>query len=258
MSGELHITGEIPMINEATINHLHEMRLSVMAETYRNQTNDPSMRERTFEERFGMMVDAEWASRKNNRLSRLISGAGFPVNAACIEDVEYRADRKLDKEQIMTLASCEYIDSKHNIIILGPTGAGKTFLACAFGMAACRMFYPVKYIRLPELLNELTVARGEGVFKKTIAGYKKVGLLILDEWLLTPLCGDEARELLEIVEARHRRSSTIFVSQFPPAGWHSKIGEPTLADAILDRIVHDSYTIFIDGEESMRKRSGIC
>jgi DNA replication protein DnaC len=130
-------------------------------------------------------------------------------------------------------------------------------MACAFGVAACRNFFAVKYIRLPELLNDLAVARGEGTYKKVIKEYKKISLLILDEWMLIPLSPVEARDLMEIVEARHKRASTVFVSQFAPQGWHGKIGEETLADAILDRIVHDSYTIFIDGEDSMRKKKGI-
>ena len=137
------------------------------------------------------------------------------------------------------------------------SGVGKTYLSNALGIAACRQFYTVKYIRLPDLMNELAVARGEGIYKKVMNQYKKVSLLILDEWLLIPLSNTEARDLLEIVEARHKRGSTIFSSQFTPAGWHGKIGEGTLADAILDRIVHDSYTILVDGEESMRKRKGI-
>jgi DNA replication protein DnaC len=245
------------MVNESTIRKLHEMRLSSMAGAYRDQAVDPSIKEFSFEERLGMMVDTEWATRRNNRLSRLIRNADFPIHDSCIEGIEYHSDRKLNKEHILQLSTCDYIEEKHNIVILGASGAGKTYLSCAFGMAACRRFYSVKYIRLPELLNELTVARGEGIFQKAIQVYKKVGLLILDEWLLLPLRENEARDLLELVEARHKRGSTIFASQFAPAGWHGKIGEGTLADAILDRIVHDSYSIFVDGEESMRKRKGI-
>nr|AGS53541.1 mobile element protein [uncultured bacterium contig00062] len=195
--------------------------------------------------------------QKNNRLKRLIRSADFSISGACVEDIEYRADRKLDREQIRQLETCAYIGERHNIIIMGATGAGKTYLSCALGMAACRQFYSVKYIRLPDLLDELLVARGEGAFQKVMLGYKKVDLLILDEWLLSPLNDSESRDLLEIVETRHGRCSCIFSSQFDPAGWQERIGEGPLAEAILDRIVHDSYTIQIDGEESMRKHKGI-
>ncbi len=246
------------MVNATTINKLNEMRLTSMAESYRNQLQDAaSFESLSFEERFGLMVDTEWGRRKNNHLSRLIRKADLDQSNACIEDIEYHADRKLDPAQIARLATCNYIQEKHNIIVMGASGAGKTYMSCALGIAACRNFYSVKYIRLPELLNELAVARGEGVFQKVIKQYKRVSLLILDEWLLNPLNNSEARDLLEIVESRHKKASTIFSSQSSPAGWYGNIGEGTLADAILDRIVHDSYTVFIDGEESMRKRKGI-
>jgi DNA replication protein DnaC len=245
------------MINEKTIEKLNELQLATMADRFRQQESDPAFSSLSFAERLGLLVDAEWATRQSNRLTRLIRMAQLHFPSASIEDIEYRDDRKLDKALVTKLSTCSYIHDKHNIIILGASGAGKTYLACAFGIAACRCFCRVKYVRLPDLLNDFAVARGTGMYQKKLKQLKTIDLLILDEWLLLALKKDEARDVLEIVEARHQKSSTIFLSQFSPAGWHSKIGEGTLADAILDRIVHDSYEIFIDGKESMRKHKGL-
>jgi DNA replication protein DnaC len=245
------------MLDNMTVQKLHEMKLGVMAAKFREQINDNAAKELKFEERFGFLVDAEWASRKSNRLARLIRKAGFEFPGACLEDVEYHSDRKLDQPLIVRLGMCGYINECRNIIILGATGNGKTWLSNAFGIAACRNFQTVRYVRLPEILAELAVARAEGTYSKVIAAYKKVKLLILDEWLLYPLKDIEARDLLEIAESRHKKASTIFCSQFDIGGWHAQIGEPTLADAVVDRIVHDSYTIIIEGKESMRKRKGL-
>ena len=245
------------MLNENTVSKLQGMHLTVMAKNLKEQLSDPNMNALSFEDRVGLMVDAEWLSRKNNHLRRLIKNAGFADSEACIENIEYHSDRNLDKTQIARLATCNYISEHHNVMLLGATGSGKTFLACALGMAAARNFLSVKYVRLPELLVELSIARNNGTFPKVIQQFKKPALLNIDEWLLYPLKETEARDLLEISEARYKKASTIFCSQFDIPGWREKIGDPIMADAICDRIVHDSYPIIIDCKESMRKRKGV-
>ena len=190
-------------------------------------------------------------------LNRLIRSAEYSIPGASVENIEYSPSRNLDKALISRLSSCVYVLEANNVIILGATGVGKTYLASALGMAANRSFYAVTYIRLPDLLAELAISRGDGTYRKVMKKYKQIKLLILDEYLLFPLKESGARHLLEIVEARHKAASTIFCSQFAVAGWYAKISKPTLSDAIsCHRIVHNSYTIKIDGD-SMRKRKSI-
>lgn len=245
------------MLTNTTVEKLREMKLGVMANQFKAQLSMTDVETLSFEERFGLLVDAEWANRKSNRLTRLTKSAGFAFPDASVEDIEYHADRGLDKEMILRLSTCAYVKERHNIILLGATGSGKTYISNALGMKACREFLTVKYIRLPDLLGELAIARAEGNYRKVFKAYKSVHLLILDEWLLYPLKESEARDLLEIAEARYKKGSTIFCSQFEIAGWHQKLGDTTIADAICDRIVHDSYTIIVKGNDSMRKRKGI-
>ena len=239
------------MFSNETIRKLREIRMGVMAEQLSAQLEDPQFRNVPFEDRLAMLVDAEWSARKSNRLTGLIKKVGCADTQASVENIEYIAERHLDREQILRLASCSYIQEARNVIILGATGAGKTFLACSLGVADA-----VRYLRLPDLLVEIAVARRDGTYREYMKQLKKVKLLILDEWLLYPLKEAEARDVLELVEARNKVASTIFSSQYDTSEWHENLYDPTLADAICDRIIYNAYTVQIEGE-SMRKRMGM-
>ena len=243
------------MLNSPTMEKLRHMKLRGMADFFAEQMGDPAMRDLSFEDRFGLLVDAEYAKRKNAALQKLIANATLKTPSACVEDIEYLPDRNLNRDTMAKLSTCTYIEEHRDVVIVGATGAGKTYIGCALGNAACRKFVRVKYIRLPELLVELSIARGDGTFRKVMNQYRKYGLLILDEWLLMPLDANAALDLLEIVEARHENASTLFISQCAPAGWHSLIGDGRVADAVMDRILNNSYEIVIRGDSMRQKRN---
>jgi DNA replication protein DnaC len=252
------------MTNESTINKLIEMRLTAMADAFRIQKDDPSMKGVPFDDRLGMLVDIEYTSRKNNRLKRLIRKAEFEQPDASVAAIDYHSGRKLNKALIERMSNCEYITEYRNIFITGATGSGKTYMACAFGMEACKQFYTVQYVRLPDLLLDLQAARDNGNFPAALKKYTKPVLLIIDEWLLLKLTEPEARNLFELIHKRRKKSSTIFCSQFREEEWYQQIcgGESTLADAIMDRISYDSYKIDIESADpskdiSMREVYGL-
>jgi DNA replication protein DnaC len=240
------------MLKHPTLDKLQALKLTGMVAALADQVATPEIDELDFEERLGLLVDREITERENRRLSSRLRRARLRHTAA-LEDIDYRNPRGLDKGLIQSLAACQWAKEHLNILITGPTGVGKTWLACALAHKACREGYTVQYIRLSRLLRELMIAKGDGRDPTLLANLAKVDVLLLDDWGLTKLTAENRRDLLEVLEDRHGIRSTIATSQLPMEQWHDVIGDPTLADAILDRLVHNAYKINLRGE-SMRKR----
>ncbi len=240
------------MLHHPTLEKLQTLRLSGMYKALTEQMNMPDSDTLGFEERLGLLADREMTEREDRRLRTRLRQAKLKHNA-CIEDIDYRAARGLDKALILQLATCRWIHEGLNLILNGPTGVGKTWIACALAHKACREGYTAMYLRLPRLFEELTLAHGDGRFPKLMTTFAKTDLIVLDDWGLAKLTAEQRRDLLELLDDRHPKRSTIVTSQIPVDHWHEIIGDPTLADAILDRLVHNAYRIHLKGE-SMRKR----
>jgi len=239
------------MLTQTTIERLRAMRLRGMADALTAQQQQPELQALAFEERLGMLVDQEWMDRQNRRLTRLLKAAKLRL-AACMEDIDYQHPRSLDRAAMRALATCQWVQYGQHILIAGPTGVGKTFIACALGNAACRQGFTVRYYRVPRLLADLTTARADGSYPRLLGHLARTEVLILDDWGLVPISVTESRDLLEVIDDRSQTRSTIVASQLPIETWYSVIGDATVADAILDRLIHGAHKLLLKGE-SMRK-----
>lgn len=243
------------MLIHPALEQLRTLRLEGMVKALEEQLGMADIEDLRFEDRLALLIDREATERASRRLRTQLRKAKLRQKNACVEDVDYRTPRSLDKGLFLSLASCDWIAQHRNVLITGPTGVGKTYLACALAQKACREGYTVQYLRMPRLFELLRLAHADGRYPKLMAGLAKTHLLVFDDWGLAPLDDTDRRELLEILEDRHELRSTLVTSQLLVDDWYDSIAHPTLADAILDRLIHNAYRLELQGESMRRKRA---
>ena len=242
------------MLNAPTLDKLHALKLDALAAAWTEQQHQADLTALGFDERLGLLVEAEWLARENKRLGRALQEAKLKLAHACIEAIDYPARRELDKAVIRQLATCRWIEEHHNVILVGATGTGKSFIACALAHQACRKGYRAAYRRASRLFQELALARADGTYVRLLTKLARLDVLLIDDWALAPVQDAERRDLLEILEDRYGVRSTIITSQLPPAQWHDYLSDATLADAICDRLLHNAHRIVLKGP-SRRKEA---
>src|ERR1019366_6157853 len=242
------------MLNQPTIEKLYAMKLHGMADAFRAQLETTDASQLSFEERFAMLVDQQWLWKENRALGRRLSLAKLKEHAV-IEDIDYQHPRGLDRKLMRTLASSEWVRQKQNLMLIGPTGIGKSWLGCALVHKVCRDGFSVLHKTMNELFRDLAVAHADGSIGRLLLKLSRVDVLLLDDFAMAPLKDGERRDFLEICDDRYQRRSMILTSQMPVADWHEQIGDPTIADSILDRLVHNAYRVELKGESMRKKRS---
>ena len=243
------------MLKEPTLEKLQALRLDAMAAAWTAQHASPDIASLAFDERLGLLVDAEWLSRENKRIQRALREAKLRLTSACLEDIDYAAKRELDRSVVRQLATCRWIAEHQNVLITGKTGTGKTYLACALAQQACRQGYRALYRRAPRLYQELALARADGTYQRALAKLARVDVLVIDDWAMAPLATEQRQDLLEILEDRYGNRSTIIASQLDTKRYHDYLGDPTVADAVCDRLLHNAHRLVLQGP-SRRKEEG--
>jgi DNA replication protein DnaC len=243
------------MLTQQTLEKMNAMKLSAMADALEQQLGSGEHVKLSFEERVGLLVDCEWTAREQRKLTRRLRVAKPRYKTASLENVDFKHPRGLNRQQVLSLGSCSWIQDQHNLLITGPTGIGKSFLACAFVERACRRGFTARYVRMPRLLHEVAVGRGDGSYTRLLARLAKLDLLAIDDWLLAPLRDAERRDLVEVIEDRAERASTLIAGQLPTEDWHGAIGDPNQADAICDRLLHNAHRINLKGPTKRRTKT---